>query len=228
MRLIPFYAENARVGTYWLRVSDGKVRGCIPDPDDRTAAEEIKAPLDYTRISWGFTMRRFHPIKKTWLAHRAVDYAAAVGTPIRTVGDGQVREMGKHVANGRFIKISHPAGYETYYLHLSKFASGIRKGIRVRQGQVIGYVGSSGYSTGPHLDFRAKKNGQYINPRKMQSSPGEPIPKSRIEEFVAFIRPFAERLDDPEIREKEILSTRSENTISGLTSHSTEDSASLP
>jgi murein DD-endopeptidase MepM/ murein hydrolase activator NlpD len=155
----------------------------------------LKTPLDFARISSGFSWNRFHPIKKEWCPHPAIDYAAPVGTPVRTVGDGIVLEAGYSKGGGRFVRIRHTSIYETYYLHLSRFASGIGKGRRVRQGQVIGYVGSTGMSTGPHLDFRMKRNGQYVNPKKIIAPASPPVPRERIEAFRATIEPLVAHLE---------------------------------
>ena len=155
----------------------------------------LKTPLDYARISSGFSYNRFHPIKKEWCPHPAIDYAAPEGTPVRTVGDGVVLEAARDNASGKFLRIRHNSVYQTYYLHLSRFAKGIKKGQRVRQGQVIGYVGSSGMSTGPHLDFRMKKNGTYVNPRRVIAPASPPVPRERIETFRLTVDPLLAQLD---------------------------------
>ena len=155
----------------------------------------LKTPLDYARISSGFSYNRFHPIKKKWCPHPAIDYAAPVGTPVKSVGDGVVLEAGRDNASGKFVRIRHNSVYQTYYLHLSRFGKGIKKGARVRQGQVIGYVGSSGMSTGPHLDFRMKKNGKYVNPRRVIAPASPPVPRERIEAFRVTVDPLLAQLD---------------------------------
>lgn len=123
----------------------------------------LRSPLNYRRISSYFTLRRWHPVLKIYRPHLGIDYAAQAGTPVSTIGDGTVLFAGWEGGYGRFIKISHPNGYTTTYGHLNGYAKGIRKGARVTQGQVIGYVGSSGLSTGPHLDFRIMRGKQFIN-----------------------------------------------------------------
>jgi len=159
----------------------------------------LKTPLEYARISSGFSYNRFHPIKKEWCPHPAIDYAAPVGTPVKTVGDGVVLGAGRDNASGKFVRIRHNSVYETYYLHLSRFGKGIKKGARVRQGQVIGYVGSSGMSTGPHLDFRMKKNGKYVNPRRIIAPVSPPVPRERIEAFRITVDPLLAQLDAVQI-----------------------------
>ena len=117
----------------------------------------LKAPLNFRRISSKYTLRRLHPVHKVYKPHQGIDYAAAMGTPVWAVGDGTITHAGWKGAAGRMIKVRHGGMYETYYLHLRSYAKGLKIGSKVRQGQVIGYVGSSGTSTGPHLDFRMKK-----------------------------------------------------------------------
>lgn len=131
----------------------------------------LKAPLQFKRISSYFTKKRFHPILKYYRAHEGIDYAAPIGTPVSAVGDGTVTKSQYSGGYGNLVIIKHPNGYETYYGHLSKYGKGIKKGVRVKQGQVIGYVGSTGLSTGPHLDFRIKKNGSFFNYLTMKMPP---------------------------------------------------------
>jgi len=138
----------------------------------------LKAPLHFSRISSGFSYARKHPVTRRVQPHTGVDYAAPTGTPVMSIGDGTVISAGYSGAGGNMVKIRHNSVYTTAYLHLSKYGAGIKAGARVRQGQIIGYVGSTGRSTGPHLDFRVWKNGSAINPLKMQSPPAEPLPES--------------------------------------------------
>ena len=143
----------------------------------------LKAPLQYSRISSGFTYARKHPITRKVQPHTGVDYAAPTGTPVMTIGDGEVIERGYKGAGGNTVKIRHNSIYTTAYLHLSKYAAGLKVGDRVKQGDVIGYVGSTGRSTGPHLDFRVWKNGTPINPLTMDSPPAEPIGEDNMPAF---------------------------------------------
>ncbi len=138
----------------------------------------LKAPLNYTRISSHFTYRRFHPILKIWRPHLGVDYAAPTGTPVVASGDGVVVYAGWKGGFGKFIHIKHKNGIETMYGHLSRFAKGIRKGVHVKRGQVIGYVGATGLATGPHLDYRVKVKGKFVNPEKY-AFPAEPPVKKK-------------------------------------------------
>ncbi|MBS3779788.1 MAG: peptidoglycan DD-metalloendopeptidase family protein [Desulfovermiculus sp.] len=150
----------------------------------------LKAPLNFTRISSGYTHRRKHPILNVVRPHLGIDYAAPRGTPVKSVADGVVIARAYQRGGGNYIKIRHPNNYITIYMHLSKFGSGIRKGVKVRQGQTIAYVGSTGLSTGPHLDYRVKKNGSYINPLKIDSQPASPVPDKEMPRFQRAISPL--------------------------------------
>jgi murein DD-endopeptidase MepM/ murein hydrolase activator NlpD len=143
----------------------------------------LKAPLNYKRISSGFTYARKHPVTRKVQPHTGVDYAAPTGTPVVSIGDGVVVEKGYKGAGGNTVKIKHNSVYTSAYLHLSKYGKGIAVGTRVKQGQVIGYVGSTGRSTGPHLDFRVWKNGTPINPLTMKMPPAVPVPKDKMGDF---------------------------------------------
>lgn len=137
--------------------------------------EFLKAPLEFSRISSRFSRRRFHPVLKRYRPHLGVDYAAPTGTPIRSTGDGVVVEAGYKGGNGRYVKVRHNSVYTTMYLHMSKFAKGIKRGVNVKQGDVIGYVGSTGLSTGPHLDYRFYVNGAPVNPLTVEVPPSHPV-----------------------------------------------------
>ncbi len=147
------------------------------DADGNSLQKQLlRAPLEYSRISSKFTYRRYHPVLKRWMPHLGVDYAAPLGTPVRAGGDGVVITATRKKGNGRYIRIRHNnSEYETYYLHLSRYAKGISKGKHVSQGDVIGYVGATGYATGPHLDYRVKRNGKFVNPRSLKSPPAHPV-----------------------------------------------------
>ena len=145
----------------------------------------LKAPLKFSRVSSGFSYARKHPVTRKVQPHTGVDYAAPKGTPVMTIGDGVVTSVKYEGAGGNTVRIRHNSVYSTAYLHLSKYAKGLKAGQRVRQGEVIGYVGSTGRSTGPHLDFRVWKNGTPINPLKMDSPPAEPIKSESMEAFNA-------------------------------------------
>ena len=135
----------------------------------------LKAPLKFSRISSGFSYHRLHPVHGVVRPHTAVDYAAPTGTPVMSIGDGTVISKGWAGGGGNTVKVRHNSVYTTSYMHLSKYAAGLKVGDRVHQGQVIGYVGATGTATGPHLDFRVWKNGTPINPLTMESPSGDPI-----------------------------------------------------
>ena len=143
----------------------------------------LKAPLKFTRISSKFSHARFHPVLKKYRPHHGVDYAAPSGTPVRAVADGVVTKKSYDKSAGNMLKIKHPGNLSSGYLHLRGFAKGIKVGARVSQGQVIGYVGNTGRSTGPHLDFRLWKGSTPINPLKVPQKPSEPISKENFEKF---------------------------------------------
>jgi murein DD-endopeptidase MepM/ murein hydrolase activator NlpD len=145
----------------------------------------LKAPLRFSRVSSRFSHSRLHPILKIRRPHHGVDYAAPAGTPVHAIGDGKVifARRGYNRGGGNVIKIKHNSVYTTAYLHLSGFASGIKEGIYVKQGEVIGYVGSTGLATGPHLDFRFYKNGRPVDPLKVEAPPVEPVREENLEAF---------------------------------------------
>ena len=161
-------------GTYWDKGGESLKRMFL------------KAPLKYNRISSGFSYARVHPVTGQVRAHTAVDYAAPAGTPVYALGDGSVLRIGWDPGGGgNRIRLKHAQGYETSYMHLSKFAPGLKAGSRVSQGQLIGYVGSTGTSTGPHLDFRVFQNGKAINPLSLNSPASEPLDKKYLDAFNA-------------------------------------------
>jgi murein DD-endopeptidase MepM/ murein hydrolase activator NlpD len=150
----------------------------------------LKAPLEFSRISSGYSRSRLHPILKVRRPHRGIDYAAPRGTPIKSIGDGKVVARSYTKAAGRYVKVRHNSIYTTVYNHMSRFARGLRVGKTVSQGETIGYVGTTGYATGPHLDFRMKKNGQYVNPLQVKSPPVEPVPKEDMPRFKETMEPL--------------------------------------
>lgn len=135
----------------------------------------LKAPLSFSRISSRFSHSRMHPILKIRRPHHGVDYAAPMGTPVHAIGDGQIFARAYQRGGGNYVKIKHNSVYSTTYMHLGGFGKGIKVGTYVKQGDVIGYVGSTGLSTGAHLDFRFYKNGQAVDPLKVEAPPVEPI-----------------------------------------------------
>ena len=143
----------------------------------------LKAPIKYSRISSRFTYRRLHPVRKVYKAHLGTDYVAPRGTPIHSVGDGVIVAAAYTSANGRYVKVKHNGTYTTQYLHMSKIASGIRSGVTVKQGQVIGYVGHSGLATGDHVCFRFWKNNRQVDPFKEKIPPSKPLANKYMNDF---------------------------------------------
>ncbi|MEM9024821.1 MAG: peptidoglycan DD-metalloendopeptidase family protein, partial [Bacteroidota bacterium] len=155
----------------------------------------LKAPLKYGRLTSGYTMRRFHPVQKRWKAHLGTDYSAPHGTPIMAVGDGKVTEARFGKYNGNYVKIRHNSTYTTQYLHMSRFAKGIRPGKMVRQGDIIGYVGSTGLSTGPHVCFRFWKNGKQVDHRREKLPPSLPVKAEHKERYEQHMQQLKQQLE---------------------------------
>jgi murein DD-endopeptidase MepM/ murein hydrolase activator NlpD len=143
----------------------------------------LKAPLPFARVTSRFSSGRMHPILRIRRPHYGVDYAAPIGTPVLSIGDGRVTQTSYENGSGRMVKIVHNSVYSTAYLHLSRFGEGITSGVYVKQGDIIGYVGSSGLSTGPHLDFRFYMNGSPVDPLKVEAPPVEPVSEVNKEKF---------------------------------------------
>lgn len=165
----------------------------------------LKSPVKYSRISSGFNMNRFHPVLKRRKAHLGTDYAAPYGTPILAVANGVVTKSSRTRGNGNYVKIKHDKTYQTQYLHMQKFAKGISPGVHVKQGQVIGYVGSTGLATGPHVCFRFWKNGRQVNHRRLNFPPAEPMPQSDIPRFNQVRDAMVEQLKMIKFNEKAVL-----------------------
>lgn len=161
----------------------GKVAYYTPDGSN-THKAFLRTPVDFARISSGFDMHRRHPILNTIRAHKGVDYAAPTGTAIKAAGAGKVVFCGRQGGYGNVVVLQHGGAYSTLYAHMSRFATGIRTGVQVRQGQVIGYVGSTGLATGPHLHYEFRVNGAYQDPLKMKFVAAEPVPMRFRQDFM--------------------------------------------
>lgn len=173
-------------------------------PDGKAMKKAFLAsPLKFSRITSGFTTSRYHPVLKRYQPHYGTDYGAPVGTPVRAIGSGTVTLAGWAGGAGKTVKIQHSKDISTAYGHLSRFATGIRSGARVSQGQVIGYVGSTGLSTGPHLDFRFMKNGKYVNFLSIKSPQAEPLSSTEIAAFQSTTSPMIARLQGVTIRQNQ-------------------------
>lgn len=154
----------------------------------------LRSPLEFSRISSGFAMR-FHPVLKKWRAHNGIDYAAATGTRVKASGDGVVEFAGRQTGYGNVVVIRHAKPYSTLYAHLNGFAPGIRRGARVVQGDVIGYVGATGLATGPHLHYEFRVNGQFRNPMTAVVPAASPLDQRELVAFRERIDPLASRLN---------------------------------
>ncbi len=155
----------------------------------------LRAPVKYSRISSRYSRRRFHPVQKRWKAHLGTDYAAPKGTPIYATADGIITEARFKRANGNYVKIRHNGTYSTQYLHMTKIKKGIRSGVKVRQGQVIGFVGSTGLATGPHVCYRFWKNGKQVDALKQKFPATKPIDQQYYPDFMGYKDQLMERLE---------------------------------
>ncbi len=173
------------------------IRGYYDDQGKPIQKLFLKAPLNYRRISSGFSYNRIHPISRKARPHLGVDYAAPTGTPVVSLGDGKIISIGWSNGFGKSIQVKHRNGYVSYYGHLSRYAKGMKKNKQVDQGQVIGYVGMTGVATGPHLDFRVRYNGKFINPLKLKSVTGPPLKGTALSEFKGIATKRLSMLVDP-------------------------------
>ena len=192
--LVAQYMTAGRPVLTSVAFQDGGSRADYYDASGRSVRKMfLRAPLDFTRITSGFSHARHHPILGGLRPHLAVDYGAPVGTPVRAVADGVVTQAGWDGGFGLSISVRHARGYETMYNHLSRLD--VKRGERVRQRQVIGRVGTTGLSTGPHLDYRVRKAGVFVNPLGEKFIPGAPVPAHRREAFTVRVKALLERLD---------------------------------
>jgi len=192
-----FWNDGRRIEAYRFdSETSGGIKVGYYHPDGRSLRKEFrKSPLESYRITSRFTSRRLHPIRKVYRAHYGVDYAAPVGTPVLATADGTVTQAGRNGAAGLMITLRHPNGYETMYLHLSSIL--VKAGQRVEMNQRIGKVGSSGGSTGPHLDYRIKRFGSYLNPLSAKFNPVEPLSSTLLPAFQARAAVLRAALDAP-------------------------------
>jgi len=171
-------------------------QGAYYTPDGRNLRKQfLRSPLEFSRISSGFTHARFHPVLQTWRAHKGIDYAAPKGTRVKAAGDGVVEFTGRQGGLGNLVVLRHQSKYTTWYGHLSGFAKGVRKGKRVAQGEVIGFVGATGLATGPHLHYEFRINGVHQNPLRVAMPEAPPITLEQKPKFEQNTRPYAQRLD---------------------------------
>lgn len=190
------YFEHFNNGYYAFHYDQGSGTDYFDEEGNSLRKALLKYPLEFTRISSRYSGNRFHPVQKRWKAHRGTDFAAPKGTPIRAVGDGIILEAKYGKYNGRFVKIRHNSTYTTQYLHMSRIASGMKPGQKVKQGQTIGFVGSTGLAKGNHLCYRFWRNGVQIDALRVDLPPSEPIAETHLTEFELARDQMTERLDN--------------------------------
>lgn len=181
-KVVYFQGSDGRPGKYYTPEGRSMIRAFL------------RSPLEYSRVSSGFKLSRFHPVLSKWRKHNGVDYAAPTGTKVRTTADGTIVFAGKQGGYGNVIKIRHAGGYTTVYAHLSRFASALRYGQKVTQGEVIGYVGMTGLVSGPHLHYEFMVNGQHRDPMRVVLPDASPIPSDQKIVFLNTTRELTERL----------------------------------
>lgn len=180
-----------------IRYTDAQGRADYYNPSGESMRKAfLRAPVEFSRISSNFNLRRVHPLFKRNIPHRGIDYAAPTGTPILAAGDGRIVTASRTEPNGNYVVIQHGEQFTTKYLHLSKFGRGVRGGTRVKQGQIIGYVGATGWATGPHLHYEFLVNGVHQNPRTVQLPDAEPIPTPELARFNQSAEPLLTMLED--------------------------------
>ncbi len=193
-KIIGIYFEHFANGYYAFPFDQGEGIDYFDEDGNSLRKALLKYPIEFTRISSRYSLSRFHPVVKVFRAHLGTDFAAATGTPIRTVGDGIVMEAQYTANNGNYVKIRHNGTYATGYLHMSKIASGVVPGTRVKQGQTIGYVGSTGLATGPHLCYRFWRNGAQVDALRVELPPSKPLDRKYWAAFEAVKRELILRL----------------------------------
>ena len=188
-----FINQGKSYRAVWFADSEGKGGYYTPDGKNLRKAF-LRSPLEFSRISSGFAMR-FHPILQQWRAHKGIDYAAPTGTHVKATADGVVESIGRQNGYGNLITLKHQGGFSTTYAHLSSFERGLRKGSRVRQGEVIGHVGQTGWATGPHLHYEFRVNDQVRNPLTVALPAALPIPAQQLAAFNNVSAPLAAELN---------------------------------
>ncbi len=188
-----FENRGQRLTAFLWRDADGQDAWYTHDGRS-TRSAFLRSPMEFSRMTSGFSLARLHPILQTWRAHRGVDYGAPIGTPVRATADGVVTLAGVKGGYGNVVTLRHTGTYSTLYAHLSRFAAGIRNGVRVRQGDTIGYVGATGWATGPHLHYEFRVNDEPRNPLTVALPTAGPLPSETRGAFLAHIGPIARQL----------------------------------
>jgi murein DD-endopeptidase MepM/ murein hydrolase activator NlpD len=188
-----FVNQKKSYRAVWFQDADGQGGYYTPEGKNLRKAF-LRSPLEFSRVTSGFAMR-FHPILQRWRAHKGIDYGAPAGTRVKATGDGVVEFVGRQGGYGNVIVLRHGGGVMTTYGHLRAFATGIRKGARVGQGDVIGFVGQTGLATGPHLHYEFQVNNQHRNPLTIAFPAAQPVAPERMAAFRAAAQPLAARLD---------------------------------
>jgi len=192
--IIAAYLKHRGTMYHAFRFEEGGEADYYDEEGQSLRRQLLKAPLRYTRISSGYSERRFHPVLREYRPHRGVDYAAPRGTPVRAVGNGLVTEAQYDGPNGNYVKVRHNGTYTSAYLHLSGFAEGVHPGTKVKQGETIGYVGSTGRSTGPHLDYRLWRRDRPVDPTSLDLPPSHPVQPHKLPAFQRHVRTMRARL----------------------------------
>jgi len=188
-----FINQERSYRAVWFEDTDG--HGGYYTPEGKNLRKAfLRSPLEFSRITSGFSMR-YHPILKEWRAHRGIDYGAPTGTRVKATSDGTVDFLGRRGGYGKVVVLRHSGGITTIYGHMSRFANGLRRGARVSQGELIGYVGQTGLATGPHLHYEFRVNDQYRNPLKVAFPAARPLSPERVAAFRAVAAPLALQLD---------------------------------
>jgi murein DD-endopeptidase MepM/ murein hydrolase activator NlpD len=193
-KILGIYFEHFGNGYYAFPFDQGDGLDYYDEAGKSLRKALLKYPIEFTRISSRYSLSRFHPVVKVFRAHLGTDFAAPTGTPIRSVGDGVVEEAQYKANNGNYVKIRHNGTYTTAYLHMSRIGAEISPGLRVRQGQTIGYVGSTGLATGPHVCYRFWRNGVQVDALRVELPASQPVKQENIERFQKVKETLIERL----------------------------------
>jgi murein DD-endopeptidase MepM/ murein hydrolase activator NlpD len=193
--ILAIYFEHSGNGYYAFPFDQGAGQDYFDEEGKSLRKALLKYPIEFTRISSRYNLNRFHPVAKVFRAHKGTDFAAPTGTPIRSVGDGVVEEAQYKTNNGNYVKVRHNGTYTTAYLHMSKIGAGITAGTRVRQGQTIGYVGSTGLATGPHVCYRFWRNGVQVDALRVELPPSQPIKPENSIQFENVKKELIHRLE---------------------------------